>query len=103
MEPIMLTEFGETLREPSSIRFTEDVKFPKCIYSYIGVHDICRGFLYVRPVSKTHNVIFCGNCVLRVLIPNEVDTYGKLWQWCAEEIRRQDDKRIRLAIKARTK
>jgi hypothetical protein len=88
MKPIILNELGETLLDyfyPEN-RTPEDRKFAG---SAVGVHEFCKGFVDLQEISKTHNAICCRFCHMRIAIPKEVDTFGKLRQWCADEIKRK--------------
>ena len=87
LEPIVLTQFGETLieQEGHNLKDTNaifNVYENRIIEKCIAVHDICRGFIDCKPVSKTHNVILCRACGLRINIPIVIATYGQLRQWC---------------------
>ena len=42
------------------------------------IHSICGCFVDVKPVFSSHYVLKCRGCGLRVVIPNEVNTYKKL-------------------------
>lgn len=94
MEPIVLTEFGEMLNPFSGFdkHGTTDrtALFPSCAgdvpYSkdVVGIHYICNGTIFLRRVSATHNALCCSYCGLRIIIPKEVDDYGKLRQWFAD-------------------
>jgi hypothetical protein len=76
LEPITLTEFGETLaRYPGSSRDGGDHEHMR---DCVGIHTCCDGFCDLRAVSQTHNIILCRACKLRVVIPATVMTYGQL-------------------------
>jgi len=94
MESIVLTIFGEKLNPYSGHdkHGTTDktVLFPSCVgemsfgKDVLGIHDICNGTIQLRRVSAAHNAICCSYCNLRILVPKEIDDYGKLRKWCAE-------------------
>ena len=92
MNRIVLTEFGEEL-----VDFGEDENEKICLISYIGCHihgelskNPIKYFVYLMAISKTHNVAVCAKCGrITPPIPKEVDTYGRLRQWCADEIARK--------------
>ena len=83
MEPIVLTEFGDTLlqrgnkTDDSPISPSHPLVYHSSVCR-IGIHDFCGGDLKVKKISKTHNVIFCNSCGLRVPLPQEIETYGDL-------------------------
>lgn len=91
LNPIILTQFGETLVEQKNDNL-EDTKAIFSIYEgrvlerCIGVHEICKGFIDCKPISKTHNVILCRSCRLRINIPIDVTTYGQLRIWCVSKM-----------------
>ena len=43
-------------------------------YTTIGIHLVCTGLLVCKHTSKTHQVIHCENCNLRIVIPRTVKT-----------------------------
>ena len=86
MEKIVLTEFGETLVGCDNSSCTDESK----ICFYINVHQSCNGFVDLKEVSETHNALLCRCCGLRIVIPKNIDTYGKLRQWRAEQIKRTE-------------
>lgn len=96
MNPIVLTKFGETLNPFSgSDKYgTTDITvlFSSCwgvrIYSAdtVGFHDVCNGTIQLVKVSKTHNALRCDHCGLRIVIPVEVDNYGKLRVWFESDL-----------------
>lgn len=87
-QEIVLTEFNETLsvRKPR----TDDSIDGAYADLGIGIHKICKSTICCREVSETHRAIFCKGCGLRIVAPNEVDTYEKLAAWCQEQIRQRD-------------
>lgn len=84
MKPIVLNEYGDTLREYPHNETTwskqEAEKNPdnKELSSCIGVHDICRGWMDIKQISQTHQRITCRACSFTMTIPLSIDTYGKL-------------------------
>jgi hypothetical protein len=81
MEKIVLTEFGECLLEYPSTRTSDQDRLRICI----GRHEGC-GPADFKPISATHKAIHCRDCGLRVVIPKEIDTYGKLRQYLADKL-----------------
>lgn len=73
-DSIKLTEDGDALLEISGSPMDDDSKLSGCI----GLHALCYGFIGVRSTSATHKVLCCKGCFLRIPIPREVDTFGKL-------------------------
>ncbi len=87
LEAIVLTKFGETLveQENDNLKDTNTIfgiYEGRIIERCIGVHEFCRGFVDCKPVSKTHNVIICRACGLRINIPIDITTFGQLREWC---------------------
>lgn len=101
MDPIVLNEFGEKLIVDNStiswLEINDD-------YSLgipggggaivVGMHN--SNWVHLIFISKTHYALFCGNCGLRIVVPIEINTYGKLREWCAEQI--EERKRIKEAL-----
>lgn len=83
MEPIALTQFGETLLEYPGSKTTDESKLSGCI----GIHEVCNCWVDLRVISKTHNILKCRSCGLRIPLLKSIDTYGKLRQWCAAKLR----------------
>ncbi|OGZ64108.1 MAG: hypothetical protein A3A98_03955 [Candidatus Staskawiczbacteria bacterium RIFCSPLOWO2_01_FULL_40_39] len=92
MEPIVLTKIGETLIEDPVHQVNEQDTFSKMPIAVLGVHDICKGWISVKGVSATHNIIYCRSCGLRIQFPREIDTYGKLRQWCADQMKAEKNR-----------
>ncbi len=75
IEPIVLTEYGETLRGYPDSQTGDEGKLSTCI----GVHDVCNCWVDIKQVSSTHHAILCRGCALRVVVPkNSVTTFGDL-------------------------
>jgi len=87
MDPIVLTKFGETLycfgvNDKTGLSLSSS----KACGAAVGIHYICDGTIRLIKVSGTHNVLHCDYCSLRVLIPVEVDNYGKLRVWFGADL-----------------
>ncbi|MEK7562561.1 MAG: hypothetical protein AAB509_02695 [Patescibacteria group bacterium] len=80
MDPIVLNEFGESLCVDERFR-------PVSLFGALGTHGICGGGIHAVVVSKTHRVLFCDRCKLRMHIPIKLDDYPGLRQWCALQMR----------------
>lgn len=87
MKPILLTEYGETL-VVTNLRSKEST-IPISDVTYMGHHESDNGFVYAKPISKTHYVVWCAICGRIVIVPLEVNTASLLRQWCASEIERK--------------
>lgn len=84
--PIKLTRENDFLQEPDPplghghlkylVNHTKDED--SLFRNRIGLHAVCGNSLERRPGSKTHSVIICNSCFLRVPFPKEIATYGKL-------------------------
>jgi hypothetical protein len=92
MDPIVLTESGETL-EPYSgfdeLSTTDGTALVSSCWGtrtyskdVVGIHDVCNGIIRLRKISVTHNALCCNQCGLRIAILIQVDTYRKLRRWC---------------------
>ncbi len=75
IEPIILTEYGETLFDDMADLGRGD---DAVLSGRVGVHRTCAGFIDILSVSKTHKALLCQKCGLRVVVPKEVETYGDL-------------------------
>ena len=82
--PIALTNFGETLLEypfvesPYTEGYTDESELSTCV----GIHGICNGWVDIKEISITHNALVCRYCNLRIVIPKTINTYGKLREFC---------------------
>ena len=98
MKAIILTEFGETMRpargssrvgskyessgfDPFKVKPTH--RFP--LKGVIGEHNLCGGSIETRIISTSHYALKCYRCGLRIPIPLEVNTYGKLQDYCSQK------------------
>lgn len=81
LKPIVLTQYGESLREyPPDQRgiYTVHTRDDHPLRFSPGAHEVCLGWVDLRVASSTHNALVCRTCHLRVVIPSSVDTYGAL-------------------------
>jgi hypothetical protein len=77
--PIVLTPYGETLREhPPSNAFGEHARDSTRLTGCVGVHDVCGGWVDLRRASASHDALLCRGCGLRVIVPRTLATYGDL-------------------------
>jgi hypothetical protein len=92
--PIVLTEFGETLDD---IKNKEDDKI-SFKGSYLGILRVGQYFVYALPISESHYVLY-SKAIGRIgdPIPIEVDTFGKLREWCKTQIVQKKEWEERLA------
>jgi len=75
---VVVSEYGEKLSlgdRPGSDR-SWTVPLSSCDH-----HVTCRGFVDLKEVSETHVALTCRTCNLRVVIPRDVDTWGKFCAW----------------------
>lgn len=84
LNPIVLTELGEALVEhyPQGVGIRVVHKRDKDMIS--GVHAICNFQFEIRQVSKSHKALNCRGCMLRVVIPLSVETFGQLREYLSE-------------------
>ena len=85
VEPIIINNEGEAIvpvvrLSPSAEREFENGDL--LASPAVGYHALCGANMQQRDVSKTHFVIFCPACNLRVTVPNIVKTYGSLRGHC---------------------
>ena len=55
------------------------------LFSCIGVHEFCEGWIDKTKVSKEYQALHCRRCNLRILTPLSVDTWLKLNEHCKKE------------------
>lgn len=48
-----------------------------------GRHS-CGGWITIRNISKTHQVISCRVCNFRLALPKSIQTWGDLLRWCRD-------------------
>lgn len=89
LRPIVLSEFGDTLREyPRQNYGTCCDLLPYEVNpdlgelsTCVGVHDTCRGWMDIRDISSTHRRLRCRACGFTLTLPKNVKTYGDLRVW----------------------
>lgn len=79
-EPITLTKYGEKLIEDDPKPDHSDADE---LGTILGIHELCRGFIEKNETSEYYSAIFCRRCYLRVIIPNDIRTYGELREYSA--------------------
>ena len=88
LEPILLTEYGESLREyPPNGAFGNHARDDHEIGITAGIHDICDCWVDKKKVSETHNMLHCRGCGLRVVFPKKIKTYGALRQYFLAQLK----------------
>lgn len=80
IEPIVLTEIGETL-----VGMTDSVLETDVLTWIVGQHVSCRSMMRFRCTSTSHFVINCS-CGLRVTFPTTVQTYKDLREYFANRL-----------------
>lgn len=95
IKPFVLTESDDTF-EPPLIAKVGD-KFMPNRNEHIGMHS-CGGRFILVELSPTHWRILCDKCGKAFEPPKSVDGYENLQQWCADEIRRRADEKIRVEM-----
>lgn len=83
LRPIQLTPLGDFLLEYPSRRdgyLVDHTRDKHPLPSCVGIHDCCNGWMDHKRATKTHDVLVCRNCFLRISFPREVKTYGELRQ-----------------------
>lgn len=94
IRPIVLNEFDETLIGDGNRDISDETTL---IFSRVGVHAECHGFINLIPVSETYSVLYCQHCGLRIIIPRKIGTYGDLRKWCVENLMMIKERRRLLA------
>jgi hypothetical protein len=87
LEPIGLSEFGDTLIEfPGDLN--SHVRDDDLIWQRAGsvMHRSCRGTLEMVGCSDFYRVLTCKKCNFRMYIPVEVQTFGQLRQYALRQI-----------------
>ena len=64
-----IVAYGEA--EPFSLDTRE-------LTDYVGKHEVCGGEVHITPISHSHDAIICHKCILRIVLPASVNTFGKL-------------------------
>jgi hypothetical protein len=81
LKPIQLSDVGDFLLEypPSNtMTFPDHSKDDNKLSSCVGIHEHCHGWVDRKRTSKTHDVLVCRSCFLRIVFPAEIKTYGEL-------------------------
>lgn len=67
---IVLSEWGDAVMHfsPNEHELTD----------YAGRHEVCGGEMHIMPISHSYNAIVCYKCILRIVLPALVNTFGKL-------------------------
>lgn len=71
---LLVTKYGEKVSFQLDLNLGEDTSVDFSLHQ----HKVCCGFVDVKPVSSSHYALVCRACRLRVVIPNEFNTYKKL-------------------------
>jgi len=50
-------------------------------------HAVCNGFIDLCDVSNTHYALLCRKCGLRIVLPNDIDTWRKLEKFCKQALK----------------
>lgn len=80
---------------------SEDSKIPfDSPATYIGrLKDGNAGYVYAATLSAAYYCLFiCPVGIIGKPIPREFDTFAKLRQWCLQEIKNQEEERMRLEM-----
>ncbi|OGI16355.1 MAG: hypothetical protein A2Z52_01790 [Candidatus Moranbacteria bacterium RBG_19FT_COMBO_42_6] len=54
--------------------------------STVGLHEYCNGWMDRQRSTKTHDIIVCRKCHLRIPFPKEIKTYGEFRQAMADKL-----------------
>lgn len=85
LQPIQLTPEGDLLSEypPQSSMmdslgyFVKHTRGDHKLESTVGLHEHCNGWMDRQRTTKTHDVIVCRSCHLRIPFPKEIKNYGE--------------------------
>ena len=93
IEPIKLTDIGDILRVDRASLVDED----SLLTCGIKWHNHRCGAMEIRE-TQTHYRLNCmgGGCGTIVAFPKEVNTFGKLREWCARQIQAQQSREHQL-------
>ena len=91
MDPILLTEFGDLLRRDLDSKVTDS----DAVGAGLMWHNKTCNYVEPSP-TDTHYRLVCGNCGTLLIVPKEVDTYGKLRHWCAKKIQEDQNREGRI-------
>jgi len=86
LEPILLTVDGDFMQEYPRDKFFEHTRDDHTLSSCVGIHKYCGGFMDHKETTETNSVIICRSCLLRILLPSEIKTYGELREYSAQQI-----------------
>ena len=83
LNPIKLTEYGETISPYPGNEDKGDVVLSNCI----GKHVACNCWVDLLEVSMSHNAIVCRCCGLRVVIPKVIRRWKHLELYAKEQLK----------------
>lgn len=76
LAPIIVNAYGDIFREAY-----REAGVSRCtdasIIKNVG-HAFCNNYVDLKVISPSHRVLLCKGCMLRLPIPNEVETWGQL-------------------------
>lgn len=71
---LTVTKYGEKIQFTLSLNLGEDTE----VMFGLRTHKVCGGYVESKLVARSHYILRCRACGLRIIIPNEIDTYKKL-------------------------
>lgn len=85
LSPIALTLEGDALIEQRPVAhgcgleyFVDHTRDTDVLDGDVGIHRHCGGIISRHPTSRTHDVLICRQCFMRITIPYATHTYGDL-------------------------
>jgi len=99
MKPILLNDIEEELIFGDQFSgLTDESNLGLTIFGHglcLGIHKTTGKFVTMERASPTHNIVYC---LKSICVPVEVDTYGKLREWCVGQIKLKREREIRRNI-----
>lgn len=97
LEPIRLTLENDFLLEyppQSHGAFPEHSRDENKLSSCVGIHACCGSWVDRKQTSKTHDVLVCRGCFLRVVFPVKIQTYGELRAYMTRKLERVKEEEV---------
>lgn len=85
MISIKINTYNETLESSGKVNYKSE-------FRYKLIHSTCLGIITQTPISKTHNVLVCEQCLLRVVVPKDLKTFEDLDNHFKNIVKDQDFK-----------
>ncbi|MEK7511527.1 MAG: hypothetical protein AAB575_00735 [Patescibacteria group bacterium] len=93
LKPIQLTTENDFLLEyspQSGGAFPEHTRDGNKLSACVGTHACCYSWVDRKRTSKTHDVLVCRGCFLRIVFPTEIQTYGGLRAYMEQKFQQKE-------------